>query len=298
MLKNSFFHNFKILTIYSTIAYVFAYLIVFLLYSLATAFIASTYDIRTMLVHNNLIFLTPDTSSLWDFDSAIYVFSAGTIFLVIVSLILLGVYRYNRYYEGFIKTVICWIVLHSVNRVMGTFIEGCIFDLYFSNIVLYWLYIDLWPMFGMVVVSVFAILFIGMKTTRMLLLSTISFSFIKKRKRYFFILSQAFKTWFYSSIIIAIIHLPSLSFSENFLSITMLLLILPSYFNYKKVKLPMFKKEEQENLDKEIEMEIEKQIELEIDKSEPNYSVPWKYIFLLTIFIILFRVILYYKIQF
>ncbi len=247
-------------------------------------------------MHNNLVFLTPDSSSLWDFDSAIFVFSAGTIFLTFISILLIVIYRFNQYYEGFIKTIICWIILHSINRVMGTFIEGCIFDLYFSNIVLYWLYIDLWPMFGLVVISVFAILFIGMKTTRILLLSSISFNFIKRRKRYFFIVSHAFKTWFFASIIIALIHLPSLSFSENFLSLTMLLLILPSYFNYKKVKIPLFKKEE--DAENDIELEIEKQIELEIENTEPNFSIPWKYIALLSIFVVLFRVVLFFKIQF
>ncbi len=276
MEKNNDFHNFKILTIYSTVAYLVAYVLVYLSYNIVTGLVGRFYDIKTILVQNKLFFITPDFSALWNFDSAFYVFSLGTVFLFIIFFVMLAVYKHYQYKESIKKIFLFWIVLHCINRASGSFIIGTIFHLYYSNVVLYWLFVGrTYRILLFILVSLF-LFFIGGATTKPMLLSTMKFSFVEELKRHYFVLHQAIYPWFISSIILIIVHIPKYAYTENFLSITMLVLLFPSFFNHIDVylKLP------------------------EYDDELPAYKIPWKYIIWGLIIIVTFRVGLHFGIAF
>ncbi|MEI6821809.1 MAG: hypothetical protein WCL51_07715 [Bacteroidota bacterium] len=276
MVKNNDIHNLKILKIYSSIAYLFAYLAVYLSYNLITALVGRFYHIQTILFHNKLQFITKDYSHLWNFETAFFVFSSGTIVFTIIVLILLKVYNYYEKYEGIFKIFLFWIILHIINRIVGLLIIGTIFDLYFLNVLFDWLFVDYWVRNMFVIIVLFLIFVIGKRSTRPLLLSARSFKFVKQNTRIFFIEAQAFKAWCISSIIIFIFHLPSFSYAENLLSVSMFLLILPTYYNYKSIKFPVF----------------------EIESEDTKYKVPWSNIISILVFIVLFRVLLIKGISF
>jgi hypothetical protein len=276
MEKNNDIHNFKILTIYSVVAYLTAYFIVFLFYNFVTIIVANLYDIKTTLLHTKLVFSAKNGSPLWTFDSAFNVFSAGPILLTIATIFLLRFYNRYKTNVGLLKMFLFWIILHSINRILGLFIIGTIFDLWYSNVILDWIFVSYWVKI-IIVIGVFALLIgIGSKTTRPLLLSAKSFKFVEDRKRLFFVWSQAFKVWFFSSIFLFIIHLPSLSLPENFLSVSMLLLIFPSYFNHHAYDIP----------------------HSDSKREEPEYKIPWNYIIFASVFILLFRIIFWKGISF
>lgn len=276
MVKNNDIHNFKILTIYSVIFYLLAYWVVFLSYNIFTALVAKLFDIKTILYHTKLLFVPKNGSPLWDYNSAFFVFSSGSIFLAILIIILLRVYKRTKYKNGLTKSFLFWIILHSINRIMGLFMIGTIFDLWYSNVIFDWLFVA-YKIRIVLVIGVFALLFwIGRKTTRPFLLSAKSLNFVEDRKRLFFVWSQAFKVWFFSSIILFVIHLPSFSLAENFLSVTMFLLILPIYFNYQHADI--------HSSTSEIE--------------EPEYQKPWKYIIWTLVLVLFVRIILWKGIPF
>lgn len=276
MEKNNDIHNYKILTIYSVIAYVSAYLVIFLTYNITTALVASSYNIKTLLNINKLIYITEDRSLLWTFDSVFSVFSSGTIILIILLLVLMKIFNKRKDHLGLVKIFFFWLIVHCINRIIGLFILGTIFNLYLSNLVLTWLYFEYLPTISLVITAMFLLIFIGSKTTRPLLISAKSSKFVEKRKRLFFIWSQGIKVWFFSSIIIFLLHLPSFSLIENFLSITMFVLVLPSYFNHKNISIPISSRESE----------------------EPKYKIPWKYILFSLISIVVFKVIFTIGIKF
>lgn len=283
MQKNNDIHNFKILTIYSVIAYLLAYWMVFLSYNIFTALIAILYDIKSILYHTKLLFVPKNNSPLWTFNSAFFIFISGTLFLMLTTFILMRIYKKHKYREGLKKLLLFWIIMHSINRILGLFIIGTIVDLtypnlglWYSNVILNWFFIGHWMKIIMAI-AIFALLFwIGGKTTRPLLLSAKSLKFVEDRKRLFFVWSQAFKVWFFSSIILFILHLPALSLAENFLSVSMFFLIIPSYFNHESIVLPHSTDE----------------------REEPEYKKPWKYIIWTIVFILIVRIILWKGIPF
>lgn len=274
--KNNDIHNFKILTIYSVISYITAYFTVYLTYNLATILVARFYDIKTTLNHFKLSYAAMDGSPLWTFDSAIYVFGAGTFILSVGALILIRVYKTYKHKENFRKIFLFWIILHCINRIMGLFIIGTLFDLWFSNVILDWIFVSHSIKIIMVITAFALLLGIGSKTTRPLLFSARSFTFVQDRKMLFFVWTQAFKVWFISSIILFIIHLPSFTLAENFLSLSMLLLIFPSYFNHQSIALPHTNEE----------------------RSEPEYKLSRNYIIGAIVLILLFRIIFWKGISF
>ncbi len=266
---NNDIHNFKILTVHSVIAYLFGYLVVFFAYNSITILVALFYEIKTILYHHKLLFLTSDYSTLWNVDSACYVFSAGSIFLALAILALIRVYKYYEDYEGLMKIFLFWIILHSINRIIGFFIAGTIWDLYASNVVLDWLYVEYWLRILFVVGAIFLIFGIGSKTTKPLLRSSISFKFVESRKRLFFIWSQAFRTWFIATVIIFLINLPEYAYMENFLSVTMFFFLFPSYFNHQTIPIPLSDNKNE----------------------EPKYPIPWRNILYISLLLLLFRLI-------
>ncbi|MFZ4401881.1 MAG: hypothetical protein ACOYO1_17760 [Bacteroidales bacterium] len=283
MEKNNDIHNFKILTIYSVITYIIAYFVVFLTYNIVTAIVANLYDIKTTLNFSKLYYAAKNGSPLWTYDSALNVFGIGTLVLGVGSLILMRVYKHYKHKEGLIKLFLFWIILHSINRIIGLFLIGTIIDfinpnlgLWYSNVILLWISAG-HTVKILLIISAIALLFgIGSKSTRPLLFSAKSLIFVQERKRLFFVWSQAFKVWFISSIILFLIHLPSVSLAENFLSLSMLFLIFPSYFNHQSVALP----------------------HSDDESNEPEYKMPRNYIIGSIVIILLLRVILGFGISF
>jgi len=273
MQKNNDIHNFKILTIYSVIAYLIAYILVYLFYNLVTGLVANMYGIDSVLNYTKLVFKAKNGSSLWYYESAVAVFGAGSIFLIIGAFILIRIFKHYWDHEGLIKIFLFWIILHSFNRIIGLFITGAIFNLWYSNIILNWLFVSIALKIILIIIAFVVLIAIGSKSTKPLLESARSLKFVEYRKRLHFVWTQAFQVWFFSSIILFIIHLPSFSLAENLLSISMLLLIFPSYFNYKS---PILLEYEYENEDE-----------------EPEYKIPWKLIIGTIAIILLFRIILW-----
>lgn len=271
MQNNNDIHNFKILTIYSVIAYLIAYILVYLFYNLVTGLVANMYGIDSVLNYTKLVFKATNGSSLWYYESAIAVFGAGSIFLIIGAFILIRIFKHYWDHEGLIKIFLFWIILHSFNRIIGLFITGAIFNLWYSNIVLNWLFVGIALKIILIILAFVLLIAIGSKSTKPLLESARSLKFVEYRKRFHFVWTQAFQVWFFSSIILFIIHLPSFSLAENLLSISMLLLIFPSYFNYQSPILPEYEDEDE----------------------EPEYKIPWILIIGTIAIILLFRIILW-----
>lgn len=276
--ENYDFHNFKVLTIHSTIAYITAYLLVFLLYHVTTGFIGFFYNIDTHLLYYKLHFITIDASPLWNFDSVFYVFGSGTYILAILIFILIFVYHKKKTKEKWNKILMFWIIMHCINRIIGLFIIGTLIGdkMYYYNVVLDWLYVGYYIRIFMVVIAFFSLFALGNLSKKPLLFSTYSFKLTTVKKRDFFMKHQAIYPWFISSIIIFIIQLPGVSFVENTLSMSMFLIIFPTNFKKQKIMLP-----------------------LPEDKDpDPKFPIPWKKIIVAGSFLLLFRIVLEWGISF
>ncbi len=265
--------NSKILVI-STTAYIFSYLLVYFIYQLTTVLVASQYHVRTILFFDKITYITQDNSPFWYSDSVLTVFSASPVISIIFILTLIWLYHKFIDDESIMKHILLWGSLHFINRLFGTFIIGSIFYLYESNLITDWLYIQKEMNIILVSVVFIIMIIIGRLSAFPLLASANSPVQLKESRRKTFIVYQVFLPWLIGSIILFVILLPNIPVNNSLLHISILTLILPLYFRYKKFLLPSF------------------------DAPDPVYTIPWRFISLLFVFIILLKYFLGKGMQF
>ncbi|MCX6233049.1 MAG: hypothetical protein NTZ33_16090 [Bacteroidetes bacterium] len=235
---------FKYIRINSTIMYVLAFLFVYFIYQFFTAFIAGQYYLRVVLFYHEVKFLTPDNSKFWYSDSALAVFSTGPIISMVFAFIFMMLFRKYSNTDSVIKVFLLWGVLHFVNRIIGSFAIGTIFLLYGSNLIADWLYLGMEFKILLVAMAIILLIVIGNFSVYPILNSSNSFSLINKRNRAEFIKNQIFIPWFFGSLILFVLFLPRFPLHELLINLSMLIMLIPVYFQFERVMIPNIEEED------------------------------------------------------
>lgn len=266
--------NFRLISINSTIIYLFAFIFVYFVYQFITAFIASQYHIRLIFYYDQLKFLTPDSSPFWYSDSAVTVFAAGPLVSAFLAFVFIMLYQRFANDDSIVKLFFLWGALHFINRIIGSFIIGTIFFLYGSNLIADWLYLGMEIKILLVAIALIIILLIGSYSVNAILASANSFTLLKPANRGLFIKNQIFIPWLIGSILLFLLYLPKIALHESLINVTMLIMLIPVYFKFDKVMFP--------GIDDEI----------------PKYKFSWRFLIFLVIFLFAFRIIFGKGIQF
>jgi hypothetical protein len=235
---------FRLIRINSTLMYVLAFLFVYFIYQFFTAFIAGQYYIRVALFYYEIKFLTPDNSKFWYSDSALAVFSTGPIISAVFAFIFIMLFRKYSTEDSLLKVFLLWCVLHFLNRIIGSFAIGTIFLLYGSNLIADWLYLGMEFKILLVTIAILVLLIIGYFSINPIINSSNSFSLINKKNRGQFIKNQIFIPWFYGSIILFFFNLPRFPLHELLINLSMLIMLLPVYFQFDKIMIPNIEEED------------------------------------------------------
>jgi|DewCreStandDraft_4_1066084.scaffolds.fasta_scaffold59605_2 hypothetical protein len=265
---------FQIITINSTIVYVFSFLFVYFIYQFITAFIASQYHLRVIFYYDQLKFLTPDNSPFWYSDSALTVFGSGPLISIFFAFVFIMMYHRLSKDESLVKLFFLWGALHFINRLIGSFVIGTIFFLYGSNLIADWLYLGMEIKILLVTIAIIVQIVIGSYSVFPILVSANSFKLLKPEYRGQFVKHQVFYPWLFGSIILIILYLPKFPLHETLINITMLIMLIPVYFKYNNIMLPS------------------------IDDELPVYRLSWRFIVFLLVFLSFFRIIFGKGIQF
>ncbi len=265
---------FQIITINSTIVYVFSFLFVYFVYQFITAFLASQYNIRVIFYYDQLKFLTPDNSPFWYSDSALTIFGAGPLVSIFFAFVFIMMYHRLSKDESLVKLFFLWGALHFINRLIGSFVIGTIFFLYGSNLIADWLYLGMEIKILLVTFAIITQVVIGSYSVYPILVSANSFKLLKPENRSQFVKHQIFYPWLIGSIILVLLYLPKFPLHETLINITMLIMLIPVYYKFNNIMFPS------------------------IDDELPKYRFSWRFSVFLAIFLIFFRVIFGKGIQF
>lgn len=259
--------NFRLISINSTIIYVFAFIFVYFVYQFITAFIASQYHIRLVFYYDQLKFLTPDNSPFWYSDSAVTIFASGPLVSTFMAFIFIMLYQRFSNNDSIVKLFFLWGALHFINRVIGSFVIGTIFFLYGSNLIADWLYLGMEIKILLVAAGIILLLVIGSYSVLPILASANSIKLLSNENRGLFVKNQIFKPWFMGSLILLIYHLPKFPLHETLINVTMLIMLIPVYFKFDKIMLP------------------------DIESDVPKYRFSWRFLGFLIVFLSVFRII-------
>lgn len=257
--------QFWVILFNSTIVYIFSYLFVFFVYQVVTALMATEYNIRTLLQFYKLTFLTPDNSFRWYADSALTVFGAAPLVCAILAFVSIMLYQKAMQTTGLFKLFFLWTAIHSFNRIFGSYAIGTIFFQYDSNLIADWMFVGMEVKLIFVAISIIILYIIGNYTTNAVLFSANNFSLINKANRTNFINTQLLFPWLIGSLIIFLFFIPYIPLRENFLNISLGIMVLPIILRYKKIMTP------------------------QLEDDIPDYKISWKFVIYLLIFLIGFR---------
>ncbi len=265
--KNLLKNNFRIISLNSTIIYIFAFLFVYFVYQFITAFIASQYHIRLIFYYDQLKFLTPDNSPFWYSDSAVTIFTAGPLVSAFMAFVFMMLYQKFANNDSLIKLFFLWGALHFINRIIGSFVIGTIFFLYGSNLIADWMYLGMEIKIILVAAAIILLLAIGSYSVSAILASANSYTFLKLENRGLFIKNQIFKPWLFGSLILIILYLPKFPLHETLINVSMLIMLIPVYFKFDNVMLP------------------------DVEDEMPVYKFSWRFLVFLIVFLTAFRII-------
>lgn len=261
----------------STVAYIFAFIATYIVYQFTTIIAAASCGINVRLFFNRVDFITPDTSPLWSFDSALLVFSSGpAISLILGAISLLFCLRYMNDKRS-LKILFLWISIHFFSRILSFFIFGNIFFLYGPNLIIDWLYLGEGFRIILSAIAFMLMIITGRAFAGMFMHSANNINLIQMPRRLSFLLSQMIIPYLAGSIIIFLIFVSGFHVKEIIeilISLSMIICLLPIIINYKRYSV------------------------LHLEESIEVFPVERQYIYLTVGLIILFRLVLIKGISF
>lgn len=206
--------------------YMLAYIFIFLSKSVATALVANTYQIQTIVMYYDVNFLI--RSGDWTPDMIQVVFSAGPFVAFFLCLISLVIYANTTHQSWPVRMFVFWVMCHSFVQFFGELLLGSLLSKGFGWTIAYMFYLDT-PKMVIALIGFIALVAAGLGLTRFSLYSgNIYFNKLNKKNRMPFILSQVFLPFIIGTIFIIALKQPRITSLEVLVAISMIFLIFPA----------------------------------------------------------------------
>lgn len=211
----------------STAFCLLSYLLVFLLFQLATIVASNAFGIPNTLYYNKIGYnVRPEA---WTFDSVKIIYSAGNLLLFLLSISFLVVIIKALEYNGLLRLFFIWAFIHAISMLFGSFVIGA-FNFEGFGIVMSYLYLadtaKMLLLFGGLII----LLAIGMGMVKIFLFSANSyFSFLSPQMRSVFRRDQFVLPFLISTAVIIFLKYP-LSLYETLILIVPVFILFPLFW--------------------------------------------------------------------
>lgn len=225
----------------STAFCLLSYLVVYLLFQFTTIIASGIFDIPNTLYYNKIGFnIRPEA---WTFDSVQVIYSAGDIFLFLISITFLVIIFKALEYNGLLRLFFVWGFIHSVSMLFGSFVIGA-FNFEGLGIVLSYLYLSDTAKMLLLFSGLILLLGIGMAMVKIFLFTAnIYFNFLSPKMRPTFRRDQFILPFIISTFLLFFIKFP-LTLYETLILLMPLFILLPLYWGIGRY--PVFYFEETE----------------------------------------------------
>jgi hypothetical protein len=210
----------------STVLFLLAYLSIYVVKEVTTAFVANSYSVKTVLYYYDLNFLI--RSGDWTQDMIQVVFSAGPFMAFFICLISVVIYANTTYENWPIRSFIFWVMCISFVQFFGEVMLGSLLSRGFGWVIAYLVYLDT-PKMVISLLGFICLVSAGLALTRYALYSgNIYFNKLDKKNRMPFMMSQVFLPFIMGTAIIIGIKQPKITQFEITVAISMILMLLPA----------------------------------------------------------------------
>jgi hypothetical protein len=220
------------LAINSTILYLLAYVLVYLLYQLTVIYTANRFGISGVLYYFDVFWPIGDSSPLWyPYFKIVLITGSGPFISLIAGLLFFRIYI-PKARNPVTKLFFLWIALHALNMFFGAFVAGVTTNDGFGYVPL-WLYMNIVFRIVFSFISLFALAVFGYYAARYFLETALAPSFLKAEKRSQFLLYQAIIPGILGAVILFLIRIPNNPPYHIIMLFTFFAATITAYFNHK-----------------------------------------------------------------
>jgi len=214
----------------STILFLLSYLTLFLVSQASTVLAARFFNYPTTVYYYEIYFNISQES--WFHDSVKTIFSAGPIVNFVIGISFLIIYSNIKELNGVFKLYFLWGFLHAVNMLFGALLIGTLFDTGVGHVIS-WLYIMDTGKVLYSILSIFLLVIAGLIATKPFLISGNSYyNEVNFFNRNSFIIAQVLVPFLLGNVIMYIIRQPRFVFYDTFISVTLIVCLLPVLVTY------------------------------------------------------------------
>lgn len=262
----------------STIMFVLAFMLSYLINQLVTVFTAKILNIPSELFSYRIYWPLYTYSSLYSRQVLVLIFGMGPLVSFLLGILFYRLFIVVRYQSIYLKTFFLWASISSFSLFFGAYISGAVTRtgfIYASE----WLFLN--NMFDVkeiifIILSVVALIIIGIMLTKAFLESSHSRALIEPRIRILYILSAVVFPVAAGALILIALNFPNNPTELLLLYLSPLLISIVTIFRYNVISLQ----------------------NISIMKINKKYHISLIYILLLVILIAVFRIVLFKGITF
>lgn len=218
-------YDFIVISLQSTILFVAAYLMIFLIGLLTSAISGKFFDYNSIIYFHEVFWLVkPDQ---WYGDSVKMIYASSPIVSGIIAVFLAIIFSYINTDRTLGKLFILWSLLHGFNAFFGSLLIGSIFGKGFGYAII-WSYISDTEKVIYSIISILALFLVGVFASRSFLISANSYySSLESRMQRFFIWAQAIVPFLLGNILIGMIMFPRVLVYNMTVSLALVISIIP-----------------------------------------------------------------------
>ncbi len=226
------FDRLLLLTVNSTLKYLLAYVIVYLLYQLTVIYTANRFDISGVLYYYDVFWPIGDSSPLWfPYFKIILITGSGPFVCLLAGFLMFRIFIPLTRNQA-TKLFLLWISLHAMNMFFGAFVAGVTsFDGF--GYVADWLFMNIAFRVLFSIVSLFLLAIFGYYTTRFFLETAPSPSFLSHEQRGRFLLYQVLIPGITGTLILILIRLPQIQPYHTIVLFTLFAATVSAFINRK-----------------------------------------------------------------
>jgi hypothetical protein len=256
--------------LHSLAFFLIAYLLVWLLTSLATVLTANGLEIPTVWNYHRIDFMIPQ--SLWNADLVKLTFSVGPLLSLLIAILCLIAYYNVMEFNGNLKLLFLWGFIHGWIGFFGSLFIGTLTSTGFGHVVI-WLYFYDTARLTTNLVSLLMLFFGGFIIARPVLISANYYlNDLPELSRTRFLLAQMIIPALIGIAMIVLLRIPA-SLEDQLVPATILLMILPIFM--RRYHFP----------------------NLYFDDEEISVRIEWLYIIVTIVLILAFRLIFAFGIR-
>jgi len=233
--------KFSVIITHSTLFFVAAYILVFLILLFTAAISGIFFDYTSVVYYYEVLWIVKPEE--WFGDSVKMIYAAGPILCGILAIFFAIIYSYIRTDKGLGKLFMLWFFIHSFNAFFGSLLIGSLFGRGFGYAII-WSFISDTEKVIYSIVSITALFLLGVFTTRSFLISANTYyPHLENRQQQKFVWAQVILPFLLGNILIGMIMFPEFLWYDMTVSLTLGITIIPIAIGYRFLPSLYFEEE-------------------------------------------------------